>query len=295
MMEKSYFYIIAKKLLIQNSNPSSWYGVKYNLNIYRGCQHNCIYCDSRSLCYQINNFNSIEVKENAPALLTKELAHKRSRCILGTGSMSDAYIPLEKDLTLFRQVLAIIKEHQFSLHILTKSCLIERDIDLLQDISRNHASVAITITTADDHLSSFLEPGAPISSKRFSTLKELSKNGIITGISLMPVLPFLEDNTYNLRSIIDKASDSGCRFIIPWLGVTLRDRQRNYFYEKLSLVYPQLPRIYQMRFGERYFCSAQNADKLYSFIEEYCDRKNILCRMDRLPWVGTEEQLSLFQ
>ncbi|MEA3446132.1 MAG: radical SAM protein [Bacteroidota bacterium] len=184
--------ITAKGILSALKNgPDPWFGISYNMNLYRGCQHQCIYCDSRSECYQIENFADILIKENAIELLAKALRNKRKKGTIGTGSMNDPYMPIEEKTYLTQQALKTIRHFRFPVHILTKSDLVLRDADIIKEISRVYAAVSFTITTADDNLSRITEPGAPESSKRFTAIKELSAKGIYTGIMLMPVLPFI--------------------------------------------------------------------------------------------------------
>src|SRR5512136_875013 len=185
--------IQAQVLLSSAKRPDPWFGIKYTMNLYRGCQHQCIYCDSRSECYQIENFADILIKANAIDLLRKELARKRVRGTVGTGSMNDPYMPLEATVNLTRRALEVIAEFRFPVHIITKSALVLRDLDLLKEIGRLYAAVTFTITTYDDGLSKMLEPGAPVSSRRLAAMQTLSAAGILTGVALMPVLPFIED------------------------------------------------------------------------------------------------------
>jgi len=192
--------IQAKTLLSHVKQPDTWFGLKYNMNLYRGCQHRCIYCDSRSLRYGIDHFDSdILVKANAIELLRKELASKRVKGTIGAGSMNDPYMPLEKRLNLTGRALDVIAEFRFPVHILTKSDLVLRDIDALAEISRVFATVSFTITAANDALGKQVEPGAPPVSARFKAIERLSARGINAGIILMPVLPFIEDNAENIH------------------------------------------------------------------------------------------------
>ncbi|MBP7563321.1 MAG: radical SAM protein [Candidatus Cloacimonetes bacterium] len=281
--------IEAKCILVPNKGPSSWFGIKYNFNVYRACPHGCIYCDSRSECYQITDFNDIEAKINAPDLLDKTLAGKRKKCVLGTGSMSDPYLPLEKERCLTQKCIEQVIKHKFGLHIVTKSSLIERDLPLFQEFKETHLSVAITITSAFDAVSEKIEPYAPLSSRRFKTIEILSQAGIFTGILMMPMLPFISDNKKNVLSIIQKAKDAGASYIFPWFSVTLRDRQREYFYQKLDEIYPGLKRQYQMRYKNNYHCDSPNASALYDFFYEMCDKYQIISKMEHLPWINNPD------
>ena len=232
--------ITAKVLLNSVKQPDDWFGLKYNMNLYRGCQHQCIYCDSRSECYQIENFSDVMVKVNAIDLLRDELPRKRVKGTIGTGSMNDPYMPLEAKRNLTSQALQVIAENHFPVHIVTKSDLVLKDLDSLLEISRVYAAVSFTITTADDKLGKILEPGAPLVSKRFAAMKILAELGILTGVTLMPVLPFIEDNVENIRQIVTRAHEAGASYIIPSFGMSLRDRQRDYYYDKLDQLFPGL-------------------------------------------------------
>lgn len=277
--------ILAKSILVPNRGPSSWFGIKYNFNVYRGCSHDCIYCDSRSECYQIENFNEIQVKVNAPTLLDETLAKKRKKCVLGTGSMSDPYLPLELQRKITQQCIEKVIKHRFGLHIVTKSHHIQRDIPLFQEFNDLHLSVALTLTTAFDQVSALIEPNAPLSSQRFETIEKLSVSGIFTGILMMPVLPYLLDNKKNIQTIIEKAHDHGAKYIFPWFAVTLRDRQREHYYRKLDEHYPGIAKQYQKKYHNAYQCESPNAKALYDFFYEKCEQFNIISKMEHLPWV----------
>lgn len=273
--------IQAKTLLGTVPQPDSYFGLKYNFNLYRGCQHQCIYCDSRSSCYQIEDFgHEILVKANALELLEKELARKRVRGTIGTGSMNDPYMPLEADRNLTCGALQIIARHGFGVHIITKSDLVVRDIEVLQAIGRVYAAVTFTITCADDQLAKKLEPGAPASSARFRAIQSLSARGIYTGVSLMPLLPFIEDNEKNLAEIVERAAQAGARYIIPGFSVTLRDRQRDYYYDQLDHWFPGMRKRYEQTYGERYGCAPPNCQRLRKFFEDLCARVNLPIGMD---------------
>lgn len=248
---------IKAKTIVSTVKQDSWFGLKYNMNLYRGCQHDCIYCDSRSSCYGIEDFEEIQYKENALALLDKELKGKRVKGTIGTGSMHDPYMPIEKDLQLTRSALEIIKKHGFPVHVLTKSTLVLRDIDLLKEISREYAAVSITITSADDKLAKLIEPNAPKSSERFAAIKELAQNDIYTGILLMPILPFINDTEDNIKELVKKAKEADAKYILPWMGVTLRDRQKAYYFKQLDKNFPGLREVYLKQYGDAYFCPSK--------------------------------------
>ena len=275
--------IQAKTLLSRVRGVDDWFGLYYNLNLYRGCQHQCIYCDSRSECYQVEDFNhDVLVKANAIELLRRELPSKRVIGTIGTGSMNDPYMPLEKQICLTRRALEVIREFHFPVHIITKSDLPVRDLDLLLDIQENtYAAVTFTITTADDDLSRKLEPGAPVSSRRLAAVQELSRNGILVGVTLMPVLPFIEDTEENIRRVVELSAENGARYILPAFSVTLRDRQRAYFYDRLDRDFPGLRQRYERAFGERYAAHSPNAARLEQVFSEGCERYHLERRMPR--------------
>jgi len=229
------------------------------MNLYRGCQHACIYCDTRSECYGINDISKISVKSNALELLTKELHSKRkARATIGTGSMNDPYMPLEKELEMTRRALQIIALEKFPVHVITKSSLAARDGDILQEIAKTYAAVSFTITTYDDNMAKTLEPYASKSSDRFKAMEQLSKLGIYTGITLMPILPFINDTKENIESIMIKAKDSGASYVLAMFGMTLRRGSREYFYNSLDHSFPEVKELYQSTFGEQYMCNSPN-------------------------------------
>lgn len=286
--------IQAKSILNKNKYPSSWFGVEYGMNIYRGCQYQCIYCDSRSECYRIENFDDIIIKANAPELLQKELARKRKRGTIGTGAMSDPYIPLEKEYNLTGKCLEIISHYRFPVNICTKSNLILRDIELLQKINEVYACIAFTITTTDDELAKKIEPYAPLPSERLKAMGILSSLGIQTGVLMMPLLPFIEDNKENIENIVKKSAYYGASFIIPSFGMTLRDRQRLYYYDKLDEHFPGLRGKYERRFKNNYSCGVNNYTKLKNLFNQWCKHHNISTKMPSYHQKVASSQMNFF-
>jgi DNA repair photolyase len=285
--------IQAKVLLSHVKAPDSWFGLKYNMNLYRGCQHQCIYCDSRSECYQIENFADVLVKVNALELLRKELASKRVKGTVGTGSMNDPYMPLEEKLNLTGQALDIIAEFRFPVHINTKSDLILRDLETLCRINRVHASVCFSITTADNELGKKVEPGAPLVSKRLQAMRVLADRGIHVGIAMMPILPFIEDTEENITAIVEKGHEHGAMFILPWFGMSLRDRQRAYYYDKLDRLFPGLRKKYVKTYGGDYGCPVPKSDELSQLFKRLCHQYGIATNVT--PYDPQHaQQLSLF-
>jgi DNA repair photolyase len=262
------------------------------MNLYRGCQHQCIYCDSRSECYQIEDFTEIQVKVNALERLSDEIRRKKTKGTIGTGSMNDPYMPIEAEHGLTRGALEIIAGAKFPVHIITKSDLVTRDLDILQDISQVYAAVSFTITSADDTLACTVEPGAPVSSRRFAALEMLSARGLLAGVTMMPILPFIEDTDENVRALVRKAAAVGAHYIIPAFGLTLRDRQRSYYYTKLDRYFPGLREQYQRRYGERYWAESPHSRRLAQVFQEECARLGIAAKM---PFYQPEAgQLRLF-
>lgn len=273
--------IPTKTMIIKNSNPRSWFGTDYTMNIYKGCCHGCIYCDSRSSCYCIENFDEVRIKENSLDIIERELLRKRNKGVIGTGSMSDPYNPFEKKLNLTREALKILDKNEFGVSIATKSNLILRDIDILKKInSHSEVCTKITITTFDDELGKIIEPHVPKTSERFKVIEELSKNGIYTGILLMPILPFINDSEENIINIIEMAKECGAKFIYPNFGVTLRQNQREYFYNRLDENFKGLRKKYIERFGERYYYPSPNIKNIQRIFKNYCEKYNIKYNME---------------
>ena len=274
-------YIETKSILSKLRQKDTWFGITYNMNLYRGCQHGCIYCDTRSECYGIKDISMISVKKNALDLLVQELLRKRNnKATIGTGSMNDPYMPVEKDIQHTRKALQIIAKEKFTLHVITKSNLVERDVDILQDISKTYTAVSFTITSADDSLSQKIEPHAPPASERFKAMKSLAEKGIYTGVTLMPVLPFINDTTENITAIVKQAKESGASYILPMFGLTLRKGSRDYFYNALdNSSFAGIKEKYQSRFGEKYECFSPNYKLLTNTFKEQCDKLEIDIRM----------------
>ncbi len=285
--------IQAKTLLSSVKQPDPWFGLTYNMNLYRGCQHRCIYCDSRSECYQIENFDGeVLVKANAIELLRKELSRKRKKGTIGTGSMNDPYMPVEEKLNLTGRALKVIAQFGFSVHVLTKSDLVLRDLDTLVKINQVYAAVSFTITTADDGLGKKVEPGAPKVSARLKAMQILAEHGIYTGITMMPILPYIEDNEENIAAIVYKAHQHGAAYIIPSFGMTLRDRQRMYYYQQLDQLFPGLRRHYQARYGNQYSCVPGNGERLAQVFYGLCEDYDIPTRITPYaPQAATQMRL----
>ena len=262
-------FVQAKSLL------TAWNG----MNLYRGCAHGCIYCDSRSECYQFNHpFEDIEVKENAPALLEQILKSKRQKIMIGTGSMSDPYQPCEKELQLTRTCLKLIDRYGYGASVITKSDLVLRDLDLFSSI--NHKSKAVlqmTLTIADDLLSAVIEPNVCPTSRRYEVLKAFQKEGIPTVVWLTPFLPFLTDTEENLRALLEYCFDAGGKGIICYgIGLTLRNGNREYYYQHLDRHFPGLSERYRKTFGNSYEVNSPDNERLMDIFHTECEAHGIL-------------------
>lgn len=286
--------ITGKTLLSRVKGPDAWFGLTYNMNLYRGCEHQCIYCDSRSECYGIENFADTLVKVNAVDLLRRELAGKRLVGAIGTGSMNDPYMPSERRFGLTGSALRVIAEFGFPVHIITKSDLVLKDLGTLKEISRVYAAVSFTITTADDDLARKLEPGAPPPSARAQAMAALAAAGIYTGVTMMPILPYLEDKEENIAQVVGLAYRSGAQYIIPAIGMTMRDRQREYFYGKLDELFPGVKERYQQSYGNRYQYAPLNAGRLSELFGALCRERGIPTAITPFQPRPAKDQLKLF-
>lgn len=250
---------------------------KNGMNIYRGCTHGCIYCDSRSTIYQMNHeFEDVEVKENGLNLLKKALKNKHEKVMVGTGSMSDPYMPLEKRLEYTRNALKLIYKYGHGFTCITKSDLILRDLDLIKKINeKTKAVVQMTLTTADEDLCRILEPNVCTTKRRVEVLKELNKNDIPTIVWLCPILPFINDNEENINKIIDYCIDSNVKGILCYqMGMTLRDGNREYFYKKLDENFPGIKEKYITHFKSNYeIPSPYNAKLMKIFLKRTSNAK----------------------
>ena len=292
-------WLKAKKILSAYAESEAWFGIHYNMNLYKGCSHGCIYCDSRSACYRIEHFDQVKGKENALTLLERELKTKRKRGVVGTGAMSDPYNPMERKYELTKGALKLLHRYGYGMAIATKSNLICRDIGLLQDISSHSpVLVKITITAAEDTLCKKIEPNVSPSSARFAAIRELSRAGIFVGVLCMPMLPFIEDSEENIQGIVEQAYESGAKFVYPAFGVTLRDVQREWYYKQLEVLFPSLKEKYIKTFGNAYSCNAENSKNLFLHFSNLCEEYGLLYKMkDIIPAYKKQNEplrLSLF-
>jgi len=273
------------------------------MNISRGCTHGCIYCDSRSKCYRIeHDFEDVEIKSNAPALLEAALKKKRKKCVIGTGAMSDPYIPLQENLANIRACLEIIDQYGCGLAIQTKSDLILRDLDLLISINKKaRCIVETTLTTYDEELCKIIEPNVCSTKQRFEVLKIMRDNGIQTIVWLCPFLPFINDTEENLQGLLNYCTEAKVYGILCWgIGLTLREGDREYFYSKLDEHFPGLRKVYEKKYGYNYSVTSDNNDALMKLFYGFCEKHRIICNNDALfEYMRTYEekkgsQLSLF-
>ncbi|SDB55107.1 radical SAM protein [Butyrivibrio sp. INlla16] len=251
----------------------------FGMNIYRGCTHGCIYCDSRSKCYQFTHpFEDIEVKQNAPELLEQALRSKRKKCMIGTGAMSDPYMHCEKELLLTRRCLEIILENGFGAAVQTKSDLILRDIDLLSEINRSAKCVVqITLTTYDDELCKILEPNVCNTKRRIEVLEIMQERDIPTVVWLTPILPFINDTKENIEAILNECVRTGVKGIIDFgMGLTLREGDREYYYAALDKNFPGMKEKYIKRYGNAYELPSPNSKELKALFRNICKENNIL-------------------
>lgn len=269
------------------------------MNIYRGCTHGCIYCDSRSKCYNMeHDFEDIEVKVNAPELLENALRKKRKKCMIGTGSMSDPYMHIEAELNLTRKCLEIIDRYGFGLSIQTKSDRILMNLDLLKSINnKSKCVVQMTMTTHDENLCKIIEPAVCTTKERYEVLKTMSDNGIPTIVWLDPILPFINDTEENLRGILDYCIDAGVIGIICFgMGLTLRDGSREYFYKKLDKHFPGLRQIYHKKYGFSYELKSDNNEKLMEIFHHECEKHGIAHDNDEIfKYIHTYEEVVQFE
>jgi len=262
-------YTKVKGILSQNNG----------MNLYRGCTHGCIYCDSRSNCYQMNHeFEDIEVKENAIELLENTLRRKRKRCMIGTGSMSDPYMPLEAQLEHTRKALLLIEKYGFGATLITKSDRVLRDLDILKRINqKTKAVVQMTLTTADEALCKLIEPNVSTTKQRFEALKILRDNNIPTVVWLCPVLPYINDTEDNIRRILDMCVAAKVRGIICFgMGLTLREGNREYFYRQLDKSFPGLKERYIREYGNQYVINSPKSAELMRLFHRTCEQNGIM-------------------
>ena len=275
------------------------------MNLYRGCTHGCIYCDSRSSCYRMDHsFEDIEVKENALELLEDALRRKRKRCMIGTGSMSDPYMQLELSLEYMRRALLIIEKYGCGVALQTKSDRVLRDLEILKRINaKTKAVVQMTLTTADESLCKIIEPNVCPTKERFEALKILRDNGIPTVVWLCPILPYINDTRENIETILQICKEAQVRGVICFgMGLTLREGSREYFYRQLDRHFPGMKERYIREYGDRYEIPSPRSDELMRLFHHTCgqngimhDNDEIFAYLHRFEEKKPFEQLSLWQ
>lgn len=274
------------------------------MNLYRGCTHGCIYCDSRSRCYQINHdFEDIEVKQNAPQLLEKALRSKRKKCMIGTGAMCDPYMHCEKQLEMTKKCLEIIDYYGFGFAVQTKSDGVLRDLELLKSVNEKAKCVVqMTLTTYEEELCRIVEPCVCTTKKRFETLQILKENGIPTVVWLSPLLPFINDTKENVEGVLDYCIKAGVQGVICFgMGLTLREGNREYFYKALDKHFPGMKEKYQRKYGFAYEITSENHSQLMEIFHETCRKNHMMSNVGQVfdylhyfPENKGYEQLSLF-
>lgn len=293
-------YIPAKHILIR-SKSTAWFGTDHTVNLYRGCCHGCLYCDSRSDCYRNPDFDRVTAKSDALRILRDELARKVRPAFIAMGAMSDPYNPFEEELLLTRHALELIDAYDCGVSVDTKSDLIVRDIDLYQSIQAHSPVICkLTITTVDEDLAAKVEPRAPSPARRLAAIRSLAQAGVFCGVLLMPVLPFLEDRPEQVLSVVDRSADAGAKFIYPGFGVTMRQGQREYFLRELDRAFPgeHLSRRYLARYGDRYRCPSPRARELWEVFAARCRERGLLYQMPHIVSAATrgygDRQLTFF-
>lgn len=272
-----------------------------SMNIYRGCQHGCIYCDARSDCYQMqHDFEDIEVKENTLVLLEDALKRKRKPCMIGTGAMGDPYIPLEKELGIMRGALELIDRYGFGIALQTKSTLVLRDLDLLKRINeKTKAVVQMTLTTWDDDLCRIVEPNVSVTSERFEALKKFRDAGIPTVVWLSPILPFINDTEENIIGILGMCAEAQVKGVINFgMGLTLRNGNREHYYQQLDRYFPGLKAEYVRRYGNAYEVPSPCSAKLMQLFHSICEETGMMHDNDAIfrymHVFENKQQISLF-
>lgn len=294
---------VPAKHILSQKHKGSWYGPCWNANLYRGCCHGCIYCDSRSECYGIEDFDTVRAKENALAILEQELRAKRTTGLVAVGAMTDSYNPFEEKERLTRGALELYERYGFGAAIDTKSPLVARDGDVLRSIMKHApAAVSFTITCADDALSRRVEQNVAPTGRRLDALSALAAQGIPCGVLLMPILPFINDTEENLLSLLRMAKEAGAKWAFSFgvLGVTLRGNQRLHFLTRAEEQFPGVKQRYISAYGDRYECPVPDHRRLVPLVIKESERLGLLWRAEDIaalvqsPYDPSARQMSLF-
>jgi DNA repair photolyase len=292
----------AKSIIMTNKKSSTSYlAAEYIMNIYRGCSHGCVYCFARGEFYRVPEFDRVRAKKDALRIIRDDLARKVQRGVITTGGMSDPYNPCEEEHLLTRNALELINAFSFGICILTKSALVTRDIDVLLDI-KAHSPVCVnfTVTCSDDSLCKLIEPNVSTTSERFAAIKTLNDRGIITGVLMDPLLPFINDTEENVRGIVRQASEAGAKYLYANMGVTMEGIQREHFYKVIEPLFPGTAAKYAKRFGNNYMCWSPKGHKLWEACKDECEKRGLVYdmklanQMIRSGYDLTDGQLSLF-
>ena len=279
-----------------NGGMDDFFLADWNMNLYRGCSHGCIYCDSRSVCYRLEHFDTVQPKPDALAILEAELRGKRRSGVVSMGAMSDPYNPLERELKLTRGALEMLLRHGFGAAYTTKSALCARDADLLREISRFAPVCArLTVTCADDALCRRIEPNVSVTTERLAALRSLADAGVYAGVWINPVQPFLTDSEDNLVALLRMAAEAGAQFAVCFFGMTLRTGNREYYFRALERDFPGVRQKYLTAFGNDYECPSPDAERLWEVYRAECDRLGLAYRfrevnqrmLARMPWQTT--------
>ncbi len=293
-------YVKTRTIMTKSNQGIKWFGIDYHMNLYKGCSFGCIYCDSRSDCYHIPDFDIVKTKVDALKILEQELSSKSYRGVVSFGTLSDPYNFEEENLKLTRNALKLIEKYGFGVSIDTKSDLILRDIDLLKKIAeKNSVIIKMSICTSDDEMAKKLEPNVISSTKRFEVIKKIRDANLYCGVLMTPVLPFLTDTEENIRSIIKKSKVVGAKFIYTKMGVNLKTNQKQYYYNKLDELFPGLSEDYESVYRNRYFCTSLQYRHLFELFLKLCHDNGILTEMDEIikdykKKIPMNEQISLF-
>lgn len=293
-------YVKTRTIMTKSDQGMHWFGIDYHMNLYKGCSYGCIYCDSRSDAYHIKNFDEIRSKVDALKILEEELASKQYKGVVSFGTLSDPYNELEREYEITRGALELIKKYGFGVSIDTKSDLILRDIDLLKDIKKNNnVIIKISITTYEEDLAKDLEPNVLSPKRRFEVVKLLRENDIYAGVLMTPVLPFITDSVDNIKQMVRMSKEQDAKFIYTKMGMTLRRKVREYYYEHIDELYKGLSSDYKTVYNKNLVCNPLKYPDLLEIFVNECNKYHILCDMgeiiaDYKKKIPTKEQISLF-
>lgn len=275
-------YISAKSIL-SKSRTNEWFGTDYTMNLYKGCHHGCVYCDSRSECYQIDQFDKVRAKKQAIELLSEELSGKKKKGVVGTGSMSDPYNFFERSQELTLRSLKLFHHFGYGVSIATKSSLVTRDQRILKEIAQHSpVNVSLSVSTMNDELAKKIERSVSPPSQRLEAIRQLAASGVYAGVILMPMLPFLTDDWSTIELIVLKAAEAGAKYVYPFFGMTLRDRQKEHYFRFLAHYFPEILIKYKKSYGHGYYCEIQNQAQIASKFHALCDKLGMEYQMENI-------------